>query len=99
MVPPSVQKHITETVRAKETRKTRKAFNKTVNKAWKCEECQNFCPNKASKDAHLASRGHYINTIYKKQDCHVCKKDFSSPNDFIRHCNGNKHKRNFQKSY
>ena len=66
LVPLAVQKHITKTVRNKETKKIRKAYNKTINKAWKCEEFKIFCPNKVTKDAHLASRGHYPKTEYEK---------------------------------
>ena len=93
VVPLSVQRHITKTVRAKQTRKVRKIIKKTVNQAWTCPDCIVHCPNQATKDAHINSRKHYLQTKYKEQKCLVCDLSFFTPEDYKRHVNGRAHRR------
>ena len=94
IIPLAVQQHITKTIGNKRKSKARQIYNKTINKAWRCETCKVSCPNKATREAHLASRGHYLKNEYEKDKCRICNQTFFLPDDYLRHCQSKKHRRN-----
>ena len=78
-------------VHRKQTRKARREFKKK-NPGDFCATCKVTTLNKASTEAHLASRKHFLATAYKAF-CAPCNFQPACEEDFQRHLNGKKHKK------
>lgn len=95
VIPLPVQKHIQRTVHRKETSAARRKHRR-ANKPWTCTACKKVCFDKASKEAHLKTRSHWLKTQAQVKLCVACDFSTTSPEDFARHKNGKRHKKRVQ---